>query len=88
MGFPALLKKRVSKYLFEAVTGCTLGSDDAQEREDKEKRRQVSRNLARLRYVVAETLETIKAAIPTTRSLGSHSYSITLTWQNALTWLF
>lgn len=46
--YPALLKKRVSKK-FEAVTGCTLGSDDAQEREDKEKRRQVSRTLARLR---------------------------------------
>lgn len=55
---------------YEAVTGCTLGSDDTQEREDKDKRRQVSRNLARLRYVVAETRETMKAAIPTTRSRG------------------
>lgn len=45
---PALLKKRVSKS-YEAVTGCTSGSDDTQEREDKQKRRQVSRNLARLR---------------------------------------
>lgn len=44
--FPALLKKRVSKK-FEAVTGCTLGSNDSQEGE--EKRRQVSRTLARLR---------------------------------------
>lgn len=47
--------------------------------------------VCRYRYkhlLVTETLETMKAAIPTAGSRGqfaSHSYSITLTWQNALT---
>lgn len=50
--------------------------------------------VCRYRYkhlLVTETLETMKAAIPTKCSRGqlpSHLYSITLTWQNALTWLF
>lgn len=87
---PALLKKRVSKAsnMKQLQAVPQVVTILKREREKKEKRRQVSRNLARLRYLVAETRETIKQqSLPQVPSVRIRIPSPSR-GKNALTWLF